>query len=52
MAKLSAIFVYLILACSECHELFNHEASQSKYGAYLRAAGDKEEFLYAAFANV
>jgi hypothetical protein len=40
MAKTCAIFAYLILACSECHELFNHKASQSNYGACLRAAGD------------
>jgi hypothetical protein len=52
MAKTCAIFAYLLLACSECHELFNHEASQSNYGACLSAAGDKAEFLYSAFANV
>jgi hypothetical protein len=51
-AKTCAIFAYLLLACSECHELFNHEASQSKYGACLSAAGDKAEFLYSAFADV
>jgi hypothetical protein len=44
--------LYLLLACSECHELFNHEPSQSNYGACLKAAGDKAEFLYSAFADV
>jgi hypothetical protein len=52
MAKTCAIFAYLILACGECHELFNYEASQSNYGACLSAAGDKAEFLYSAFADV
>jgi hypothetical protein len=51
-ARTCAIFAYLLLACSECHELFNHEASQSNYGAYLSAAGDKADFLYSAFADV
>jgi hypothetical protein len=40
------------MACSECHELWNHEASQSNYGACLSAASDKAEFLYSAFADV
>jgi cytochrome c553 len=52
MAKTCAIFAYLLLACSECHELFNNEASQSNYGACLSAAADKAEFLYSAFADV
>jgi hypothetical protein len=47
-----AIFAYLLLACSKCHELFNHEASQSNYGACLSAAGDMAEFLYSPFADV
>jgi hypothetical protein len=41
MAKTCAIFAYLILACSECHDLFNHETSQSMYVTCLSAAGDK-----------
>jgi hypothetical protein len=52
MAKTCAIFAYLLLACSECHELLNHEASQSNYGACLSAAGNRAEFMYSAFANV
>jgi hypothetical protein len=52
MAKTCAIFACLIFACGECHKLFNHEASQSNYGACLSAAGDKAEFLYSAFADV
>jgi hypothetical protein len=52
MARTCAIFAYLLLACSECHARFYHEASQSKYGASLSAAGDKAEFLYSAFADV
>jgi hypothetical protein len=51
-ARTCAIFAYLLLACSECNELFNHEASQSNYGACWSAAGDKAEFLYSAFAHV
>jgi hypothetical protein len=51
-ARTCAIFACLLLACSTCHELFNHEASQSNYGACLSAAGDKAEFLYSAFADV
>jgi hypothetical protein len=51
-ARTCAIFAYLLLACSKCHELFNHEASQSIYGACLSAAGDKAEFLYSEFADV
>jgi hypothetical protein len=51
-ARTYAIFAYLLLAWSECHERFNHEASQSNYGACLSAAGDKAEFLYSAFAIV
>jgi hypothetical protein len=35
----------LLLACRECHELFNHEASQSN-GGCLSAAGDEAVFLY------
>jgi hypothetical protein len=46
MAKSCAVFAYLILACSECHELLNYEASQSNYGACLSAAGDKAEFVF------
>jgi hypothetical protein len=52
VAKTCAIFAYLILACSECHELFNHELSQTNYNTCLSAAGDKAEFLYSAFADV
>jgi hypothetical protein len=51
-AKTCAIFAYLLLECSEYHELLNHEASQSSYGACLRAAGDEAEFLYSSFADV
>jgi hypothetical protein len=51
-ARTCAIFAYLLLACSECHELFNHEASQSNYSAWLSAAGDKAECLYSTFADV
>jgi hypothetical protein len=47
-----AIYAHLLLACSECHELFNDEALQSNYGACLSAVGDKAEFLYSAFADV
>jgi hypothetical protein len=47
-----AIFAYLLLACSECHELCNYEPSQRSYGACLSAAGDKADFLYSAFADV
>jgi hypothetical protein len=52
MAKPCAVFAYFLLACSECHEVFNHEASQSNYGGHLSAAGGKAEFLYSAGANV
>jgi hypothetical protein len=52
MAKTCAILAYLLLACSECHERFNHEASPSNYCAWLSAAGDKAEVLYSAFADV
>jgi hypothetical protein len=51
MAKTCAIFAYLMLACSECHELFNHEASQCNYGACLSAAGNTA-FLYSSFPDV
>jgi hypothetical protein len=51
-ARTCAIFAYLLLACSECHELFNHEASQSNCGACLSAAADKVDFLYSACADV
>jgi hypothetical protein len=51
-ARTFAIFACLLLACSECHELFNHEAPQSNNGACLSAAGDKAESLYSAFADV
>jgi hypothetical protein len=51
-AKTCAIFAYLLLACSECHELLNHEASQSNYCACLSAAGDEAEFMYSGFADV
>jgi hypothetical protein len=50
--KTYALFSYLLLACSKCHEIFNHEPSQSNYGACLSAAGDKKEFLYSAFADI
>jgi hypothetical protein len=46
---LSLHFCY---AANAMNYLFNHEASQSKYGACLSAAGDKAEFLYSAFAEV
>jgi hypothetical protein len=52
MARSRANFAYLLLACSKCHELFNHEVLQSNYGACLSAASDKAEFLYSAFADV
>jgi hypothetical protein len=52
MARTSAIFAYLLLACSACYELFNHEASQSNYGACLSAAGVKAELKYAACVRV
>jgi hypothetical protein len=52
MAKICAIFAYLLLACSECHELFNHEASRNNYCACLSAAGNKAEFMYSVFAVV
>jgi hypothetical protein len=52
MAKTCAIFAYLLLACSECHEIFNHNASQSNYGACLSAAGNRADFMYSAFADV
>jgi hypothetical protein len=51
-AKTFAIFAYLVLPCSECHELLNHEASQSNYCARLSSAGDEAEFMYSAFADV
>jgi hypothetical protein len=46
MAKTCAIFAYLILSCSKCHDIFNHEASQSNYGTCSSAAGDRAECLY------
>jgi hypothetical protein len=52
MARTCAIFAYLLLACSKCHERYDHEASQSNYGACLSAAGDKAELLYSASADV
>jgi hypothetical protein len=33
-------------------DFFNHEASQSNYGACLSAAGDKAVFMRSAFADV
>jgi hypothetical protein len=33
-------------------ELFNHEASQSNYCAFLSAAGNQAEFMYSNFAAV
>jgi hypothetical protein len=51
-ARTCAIFAYLLLACSECHELFNHEALQGKYCACLSAAGDEAEFMYPAVADI
>jgi hypothetical protein len=51
-ARTGAIFAYFLLAFSACYELFNHEASQSNYGACLSAAGDKTERFYSAFADV
>jgi hypothetical protein len=50
-ARPCAIFAYLLLACSKCHELFNYEASKSNSGACLGAAGDKAEFLSSKFAD-
>jgi hypothetical protein len=50
-ARTCAIFAYLLLACSKCHEVFTYEASQSNYGAFLSAAGDKAEFWYSEFAD-
>jgi hypothetical protein len=52
MAKTCALFAFLILACSECHELLSHEASQSNYGTCLSAADDKAKKMYFAFADV
>jgi hypothetical protein len=49
-AETCAIFAYLLLACSECHEILNHEASQSNYCACLSAAGHEAEFMDSAFA--
>jgi hypothetical protein len=51
-AKTCASFAYLLLACSECHERFNHGASQSKYCACFSAAGDEAEFMYSAPADL
>jgi hypothetical protein len=51
-AKTLAIFAYLLLACSECHEPFNHDASQMDYCACLKATVDKAEFVYSACADV
>jgi hypothetical protein len=51
-ARTCAIVAYLLLACSKRHELLNHEASQRNYGACLREAGGKAEFLYSEFADV
>jgi hypothetical protein len=47
-AKICAILAYLLLSCSKCHELLNHEASQSNSCACLSAAGAKAEFMYPA----
>jgi hypothetical protein len=44
MAKACAIFTYLLMACSEFHELSNQEASHCNCGACLSVAGDKAEF--------
>jgi hypothetical protein len=52
MAKTCDVFAYLILACSECHELFYHGASQSKHVTCLSAADNEAELLYSVFANV
>jgi hypothetical protein len=51
-AKTCAIFACLLLACTKCHDLFTHEASQSKYCACLCAAGNEVDFLYSAFSDV
>jgi hypothetical protein len=51
MAKTCVIFACLILACSNCREISNYEASKGNYGDCLSAAGDKAEFLYSAFAD-
>jgi hypothetical protein len=51
MAKTCPMFAYLLLACSECHERFNHGTPQSNFGACFSAAGDKAEFLYSIFAD-
>jgi hypothetical protein len=50
--KACAIFAYLLLAGSECHEHFDRDASHSNYCAGLSAAGDESEFVYSAFADV
>jgi hypothetical protein len=36
----------------QCHEFCNHEPSQCNYGACLRVAGDKADFLYSACADL
>jgi hypothetical protein len=51
-ANTCAIFAYFLLACSEYHELLNHDASHSNYCACLSAAGDQAEFVYSAFDDV
>jgi hypothetical protein len=51
-ANTYAIFAYLLMACSEYHELFNHDASHSNYCACSSAAGDEAEFVYSAVADV
>jgi hypothetical protein len=45
------ILAFLLLAYSECHELFNHETLQSIYGVCSSATGNKADFLYSAFAD-
>jgi hypothetical protein len=51
-AKSCAIFAYLLLACSKCHELLKNEASQGNFCACLSAASNKADFMHSAFADV
>jgi hypothetical protein len=44
-ARTCAIFAYLLLACSECNKLFNHDTSQNNYGTCLSATGDSADFF-------
>jgi hypothetical protein len=42
----------LLLACSKCHEIFDDEASQSNYGAYVTEAGEKAKKNHAALPKI